>query len=139
MKLTKNDEQMIEMAKDVLLANKDLYEKNEILIASIVKTTNGNFYKGINIMTSHSICSEQIALGQALTCGERNFDTLVAVKLENDGTMRVISPCGLCRYTMDKLGYDINVIVEDVDKDIIVKVNYKELLPYPYKRDNEDI
>ena len=138
MKLTKSDEKLIEMAKVVLQENKDLYSGKEILVASIVKASSGNCYKGINIKTSHSICAEQVAVGQALVCGERSFDTLVAVQLELDGDMRVISPCGLCRYTLNKLDFDINVIVEDQDKNRVVKVNYKELLPYPYQRDSEE-
>lgn len=137
MKLNKSDEQLIDKAKIVLEENKDLYAGEGLLVACIVKASSGKVYKGINIKTSHSICAEQVAIGQALACGERGFETLVSVRLNADGSMQIISPCGLCRYTMCKLEYDINVIVEDVDKNIITKVNYKDLLPYPYKRKNE--
>lgn len=136
MKLNKEDLELIDIARNVLKENSDLYPDKNTIVASVVKASSGKIYKGINIKTSHSICSEQVALGQALACGERKIDTIVAVKWNLDGTTRVVSPCGLCRYTFDKLELDTNVIVEDVEKDIVLKVKASELLPYPYKRDN---
>ena len=134
MKLTKNDEKLIELAKGVLYANKDLYNIQGSLVACVILTKSGNLYKGINIKTSHSICAEQVAIGQALACGEREFDTIATVKMNDDYTFRVISPCGLCRYTMNKLEMDINVIVEDIENNTILKVKPQKLLPYPYKQ-----
>ena len=65
---------------------------------------------------------------------EREFDTIVAVKYNTDGTTRVVSPCGLCRYILEKMHININVIVEDIDKGKVLKVKTTDLLPYPYKR-----
>ena len=137
MKLNKNDEQLIEVAKQVALENKDLFDSQGSLVASIIKTKSGNLYKGVNIKTSHSICAEQVAIGQALACGERDFDSLVAVKMYSDGNTKVVSPCGLCRYTLNKLNLNINVFVEDLENGAIVKVNNRELLPYPYKSEHK--
>lgn len=135
MKLNKSDLELIEMAKQVVAENKDIANMMGIVIASVVKGKSGKFYKGINIKTSHSICAEQVAIGQALACGERELDTIVAVKLEKNGGYRVVSPCGLCRYTMDKLGlWNLNVIIEDIKKNEVLKVKSPELLPYPYAR-----
>lgn len=136
MNINKDDLELIELAKDVLRQNEDLYADRNTIVACIVKAQSGKIYKGINIKTSHSICSEQVALGQAFACGERKIDTIVAVKLNTDGSMRVVSPCGLCRYTFDKLGINANIIVEDVENDTILKVRAVDLLPYPYKRDD---
>ena len=138
MKLNKTDLQLIELAQNTVKENIDHYPAPEETVACIVLAKSGKIYKGINIKTSHSICAEQVALGQALACGEREFDTIVAVKYNIDGSTRVVSPCGLCRYTLEKLGLDINVIVEDVDKDIVLKVKAIDLLPFPYKRENID-
>jgi cytidine deaminase len=137
MNLTKQDNELIEIAKDIVLNNKDLYPNSIEVVGAVVLAKSGKIYKGINIKTSHSICAEQVAIGQAFACGERELDTIVAVKLNADGTARVVSPCGLCRYTMDKLSLDMNVIIEDVEKDIVLKVKAHKLLPFPYKRDNE--
>lgn len=134
MKLTKLDKELIEMATKVAKDNSDRYNDLSMHLGCVVKAKSGKIYKGVNIKTSHSICAEQVALGQALACGEREFDTIVAVKLDSEGNSRVISPCGLCRYIMDKLNVDISVIVEDVKNGKVLKVKASELLPYPYKR-----
>ncbi|MBP3630913.1 MAG: cytidine deaminase [Clostridia bacterium] len=134
MKLNKNDLELIDMATSVLMQNLDLQKDGCTPVACVIKAKSGKVYKGINIKSSHSVCAEQVALGQALACGEREFDTVVAVKLDENNKPRVVSPCGLCRYIYNNLNLDINVIVEDVYKDVDLKVKSKELLPYPYKR-----
>jgi len=137
MKLNQQDKQLIELATQIAQENKNLYEQCDMIVACVVLAKSGKVYKGVNIRTSHSICAEQVAIGQALACGERELDTIVAVKMDNDGSVRPVSPCGLCRYTFDKLNLNMNVIVEDVDKDIVLKVKASDLLPYPYKRIND--
>ena len=138
MKLNNTDYQLIEEAKKVLQDNVNLYEDKNLLVACVVLTKSGKTYKGVNLCTSHSVCAEQVALGQAFACGERELDTIVAVKFDSDGSIRVVSPCGLCRYIMNKLELDIFVVVEDIENDKILKVKANTLLPYPYKRDSED-
>lgn len=139
MRLTNLDKELIEMTTKVAKDNSDRYTDLSMHTGSVVRAKSGKIYKGVNIKTSHSICAEQIALGQALACGEREFDTIVVVKMNNDGTSRVVSPCGLCRYIMDKLNVDMNVIVEDVKNGKVLKVKASELLPYPYKRESNYI
>lgn len=134
MKLNKSDLELINLASETLISNKNLYRDKNILVASILKTANGNIYKGINLKTSHSVCAEQVAIGQALVNGERKFDTIVTVKFNKDSKIRVISPCGLCRYIIDDLDIDLNVIVEDEKSGKPLKVKSSELLPYPYNR-----
>lgn len=134
MKLDKKDLKLIELAKDIVKKNKDLYEEKTLIVGAVVRTASGKIYKGINLKTSHSICAEQVAIGQAFAEGERKLDTIVAVKYAEDGNIKVVSPCGLCRYTMDKLATNINVIVVDEKTEDVSKVNINELLPYPYNR-----
>lgn len=132
MKLTKNDLKLIEIATETVKNNADLYEKNKH-VACCIEAESGNLYKGINIYTSHSVCAEQVALGQALTNGERKFKTIVAVKMEKDGSTKVVSPCGLCRYILGGLGLDLYVIVPCEKTKSIIKVKNSALLPYQYK------
>lgn len=133
MKITKQDEDLIEIAKEVVIKNCDLYEKTNMHVGCALRVKSGKVYTGVNIKTSHSICAEQVAIGQALASGEREFDTIVSVNLSSDRIPRVVSPCGVCRYTFDKLGLNLNVIVNDGSN--IKKVSVEELLPYPYKRE----
>lgn len=136
MKLNQQDKQLIKFAEELVKANCDIYSNPDFHVACVIKAKSGKIYKGINIKTSHSVCAEQVALGQALACGERQMDTIVAVKLCDGGKKtRVVSPCGLCRYIFDKFDFDLKVIVEDISTGEVLKVMYSELLPYPYERD----
>jgi|GEM_PF-477097 len=135
MELNKDDLELIKIATKVVSDNCDIYTNKGLHVGCAVRASSGKIYKGINIKTSHSICAEQVAVGQAFACGEREIDCLVSVKMNEDGTTRVVSPCGLCRYTFEKLELDCNIIVEDVETGKILKVNTNTLLPYPYKRE----
>ncbi len=134
MKLNDLDKELISLATEVVKANSDMYSNLAMHVGCVIKAKSGKIYKGVNIKTSHSICAEQVAFGQALACGEREFDTIVAVKMNSDGSTRVVSPCGVCRYMFDKLHIDMFVIVEDIKNGKTLKVKANELLPYPYKR-----
>lgn len=134
MKLTKQDEELIDIACKVVTENSDLYEKPNMHVGCALRVKSGKVYTGVNIKTSHSICAEQVAIGQALANGEREFDVIVSCNLSSDKYPKVVSPCGVCRYTFDKLGLNLNVIVAD-EKGKIKKVSAEELLPYPYKRE----
>ena len=136
MKLSKLDLELVDLATQLVKSNSDIYSNIAMHVGCVLKAKSGKVYKGVNIKTSHSICAEQVAYGQALACGEREFDTIVAVKLNSDGTPRVVSPCGVCRYMFDKMGLDIFVIVEDIKNGKVVKVKANELLPYPYKQED---
>ena len=136
MKLTKQDQELIDIASKVVLENCDLYEKPNMHVGCALRVKSGKVYTGVNIKTSHSICAEQVAIGQALANGERDFDVIVSCNLSSDKKPRVVSPCGVCRYTFDKLGLNLNVIVAD-ENGIIKKVSAEELLPYPYKREKQ--
>lgn len=136
MKLNDNDKQLIQLATDLVKSNSDIYSNISMHVGCVIKAKSGKIYKGVNIKTSHSICAEQVAYGQALACGEREFDTIVAVKMNSDGSARVVSPCGVCRYMFDKMGLDMNVLVEDIKNGKVVKVKAEDLLPYPYKQND---
>ena len=122
MNLSKADKELIAIATEVVKSNSDIYDDKSLHVGCAIRAKSGKVYKGINIKTSHSVCAEQIALGQALACGERDFDTIVAVKLDDSGKARVVSPCGLCRYILNKFELNINVIVEDYKSNKILKV-----------------
>ena len=131
MRLSTKDKELISLASDIALKNTDLYERIDWHVGSALRTKSGNIYVGMNIKSSHSICAEQVAIGQALAHGEREFDTIVAVRIGKDGVANVVSPCGLCRYVFTQLGLlDMQVIVPDKKK--LIKVKVSELLPYPY-------
>ena len=132
MKLTKKDEELIEIATNVVKNNCDIYETNNSHVACALRTKSDLVYVGMNLKSSHSVCAEQVAIGNAFAFGARDFKTIVAVQLGNDGIPKVVAPCGLCRYIFTQLKLNFNVIVPDGKQ--LRKVKVKDLLPFPYLR-----
>ena len=130
MKLTKKDEELIEIATSVAVNNCNIYDKPNHHVACALRAKSDKVYVGMNLKSSHSVCAEQVAIGQAFAHGEREFKTIVAVQLDNDNNPHIVSPCGLCRYVFDKLNLDMFIIVPNGKK--LTKVKIKELLPFPY-------
>ena len=130
MKLTKKDEELIEVATNIVKSNCNIYERPNQHVACALRAKSDKIYVGMNLKSSHSVCSEQVAIGQAFANGEREFKTIVAVQLDNNHNPHIVSPCGLCRYVFDKLNLNMLVIVPQGKK--LTKVKIKDLLPYPY-------
>ncbi|MBM7871397.1 cytidine deaminase [Clostridium pascui] len=124
-----NDLKLIEEAKQVINKNFDEVDENHTVGAAL-RCKNGNIYVGVNVYAVHGSCAEYIAIGTAITAGEREFDTIVAVRSpEKNNTL--ISPCGNCRQMLMQYAPDIKVLIQTEDG--IQKVCIKELLPYsPY-------
>lgn len=81
-----------------LLGRTYRHERHEV--AAALRTRSGNVFTGLHVAGSagrSSICAEGIALGAALTAGDREVDSIVAVLYRPAGTIRVIAPCGVCR------------------------------------------
>ena len=69
-------------------------------------------------------------MGIAISNGEREFDTIVAV---HDKALNcVIPPCGNCRQMLFEYCPEIKVIVNDEDGSLI-KVTAKDLLPFAWQ------
>ena len=90
---------------------------------------NGNIYQGVNCDGIHGSCAEYVTIGSAITAGEREFDTIVAV--HQQAANNVVSPCGNCRQMMYAYCPEIKVIVND-DEGNLIKVLAKDLLPYAW-------
>ena len=82
MKFTKKDEG--EPIMHIYGYNCDIYEKPNQHVACALRGKSDKIYIGINLKSSHSVCAEQVAIGQAYAHGEREFKTIVAVQLDND-------------------------------------------------------
>lgn len=124
--LDSNDLKLIEEAKKVINKNFDEVDENHTVGAAL-RCKNGNIYVGVNVYMHHGSCAEYIALGTAITEGEREFDTIVAVKSPKKNNA-LIPPCGNCRQLLMQYAPDIKVLIQTQDR--IQKVCIKELLPY---------
>lgn len=125
--LNENDELLIQKARDVINMNFD-YKKNNHTVGAALRCKNGNIYVGVNVHFNHGTCAEVIAIGSAITVGEREFDCIVAVDGEGD----ILSPCGNCRQMLSEYALNCDVIMTIDGKNMKIKV--LELIPFAYVR-----
>ena len=124
MSLSQEDKKLIESARNAIKRNYDRVNWWHT-VGAAVRAKNGKVYVGVNCdSVSHGACAEVIAIGSAITAGEREFDTIVAVLGGESG--KLLTPCGNCRQMMYIYDKNMNVIVSED-----TKVNILELLKYP--------
>lgn len=122
--LNNEDNELIEIARRVIRENYDDVNWWHT-VGAAVRTKSGKVYTGVNCdSVSHGSCAEVIAIGSAVTAGEREFDTVVAVLGGEDG--KILPPCGNCRQMMYCYDKNMSVIVSED-----TKVSILELLKYP--------
>ena len=128
-KISCKDKELIEAALEVLKRNFDDGVYNHTVGCALM-CKNGKIYAGVNCDGVHGSCAEYVTVGMAVSAGEREFETIVAVN-ENAPNC-VVSPCGNCRQMMLEYCPNIKVILNDSDGKLI-KVRAKDLLPFAWK------
>jgi cytidine deaminase len=132
--ITKQDQELIEAAKRVI---SKYYQHNKQEIGAALLTKSGRIFTAVHLGANVgriAVCAEAIVIGKAISEGEKEFDTVVAVKhpdpVDADQEIRVASPCGMCRELISDYGRDIKVIFAEQGK--IKKCHVLELLPAKY-------
>ena len=128
-KLTDGDHDLIKRALAVLEKNFDDGIYNHT-VGCAIRCKDGRVYEGVNCDGIHGSCAEYITIGIAISAGERDFDTIVAVheKAQNS----VFSPCGNCRQMLFEYCPDVFVIVND-EEGKLIKVKARDLLPFAWE------
>jgi cytidine deaminase len=124
---TEKDRELVESAREVIRKNYDDRDCNHTVGAAI-RCKNGKIYTGVNVYSLHGACAEQVAIGAAITAGEREFETIVAVRGRQGE--EVIPPCGNCRQILCDYMPECAVLLAVGGKPC--KVRAKELLPFAY-------
>ena len=127
--ITEQDHELIRVALECLEKNFDDGVYNHTVGCALL-CKNGKVYTGVNCDGIHGSCAEYIAMGIAISAGEREFDTIVAV--HEKAVNGVLSPCGNCRQMLFEYCPDIRVIVND-DSGKLVKVSARDLLPFAWQ------
>ncbi|NMP37704.1 MAG: cytidine deaminase [Clostridiales bacterium] len=127
--MTEKDRELIKEGLNILEQNFDDGIYNHTVGCALL-CRNGHVYKGVNCDGIHGSCAEYITMGIAISAGERDFDTIVAVHEKHLNC--VISPCGNCRQMLFEYCPDIKVIVNDEYGELI-KVKASDLLPFAWK------
>lgn len=83
-------------------------------VGAALLTQNGSVYMGVNVedreIPSLSNCAERVAIQNAMTHGEREFDTIVVVGGKKaSSTLEILSPCGACLQYMAYFSPDLKV------------------------------
>ena len=126
--LTAQDHALIAAARAAIIRNYDHIHFN-FTVGAAVRCADGEVYTGVNVYSIHGACAEQVALGAAITAGERVFETIVAVR-GADGD-ELLPPCGNCRQILSDYAPDCAVILA-VDG-TMRKIPARMLLPYAYE------
>lgn len=92
--LNDKDFELIKEAQKVISSNYDEVNYNHTVGAAI-RAKSEKIYVGVNVYSLHGACAEQVAIGTAISNGEREFETIVAVRGKEG--QEIIPPCGNCR------------------------------------------
>ncbi len=121
------DVKLIEAAVDVIRRN---YRADRHSVGAAVLCSSGKTYAGVNLDScGYGPCAEFVAVGCAVSAGERRFLSIVAV----NGASKdypVLPPCGNCRQMLVDYCPDVMVILEHEGK--LVKTKAGNLIPVPY-------
>ena len=127
--ITEKDQELIKIGLEVLEKNFDDGVYNHTVGCALL-CKGGKIFKGVNCDGIHGSCAEYITVGMAISSGERDFDTIVAV--HEKAPNYVIPPCGNCRQMLYEYCPDIMVIVNDENGNLI-KVKARDLLPFAWE------
>ncbi len=92
---------------------------------------NGNIYTGCNyenVSFGAGVCAERVAIGNAISKGERDF-IAICISGENEN----ITPCGICRQSLCEFG-NIDVICCNKKGDKYKVFKLSDLLPVAFDK-----
>lgn len=129
--ITKEDLVLIDEARRVI---RRCYKPGRHHVGAAVRTKSGKIFSAVHVEANIgriTVCAEPIAIGKAISEGEDQFDTIVAVGHPGPRgrkDFRVVSPCGMCRELVTDYGKNTKVIIPMNGK--LQKVYMRDLLPH---------
>jgi cytidine deaminase len=128
LEITSQDRQLVQAAIDVI--SKSFREERHTVGAAVLGVS-GKMYVGVNVEScGYGPCAEPIAIGAAISQGEKDFTTIVAVGGWNT-RFPVLPPCGNCRQLVWDYESEAMVILEKDGS--LIKVKIGDLLPAAYQ------
>jgi cytidine deaminase len=132
--LDARDHALIDAAREAIAR---LYSENRHHIGAALRTRSGRIYTAVHLDTyvgRASVCAEAVAVGRALAEGDSDIDMIVSVRhprpAESDRTIRIVSPCGICRELLADFASGCRVVVSGEEGAVAVPVD--TLLPRKY-------
>ncbi|MBI2931621.1 MAG: cytidine deaminase [Planctomycetes bacterium] len=134
MKISLRDRELVDEARRLIRRR---YEPDRHHVAAAVRTRSGRVFTALHLDTyvgRCSICAEAAAVARAATEGDRELDTIVAVRFRGRGQPRVVSPCGACRELLADYGDPLIIYSNNGG---LHKARASRLLPAKYSRPEE--
>ncbi len=135
-KLSKADRELVEAARRIIT---DRYKENRHHIGAALRTSSGRIYTAVHLDTyvgRASVCAEAIAVGQAMSAGDTEIESIVSVRhprpRETYREIQIVSPCGICREMLADFAPHCVVIVPENGG--VARVPVAALLPNKYVR-----
>lgn len=95
------DAELLEVARRA--AGRAYAEYSGLRVGAAVVGSGGTVYAGANVENAaypSTLCAESVAIGHAVSSGERSLETVAVVSLD----LPSIYPCGQCRQRMSEFG-----------------------------------
>ncbi len=128
-------EDLISIAKN---ARKNAYaDVTGYKVGAALLTKSGSVYIGCNVeeysILTLSNCAERVAIQNAISCGEREFEAIAVVGGKNDTIDETLTPCAVClQYILD-MCKDIDIITYINGNLVSNKISYFLNVPFELK------
>ncbi len=99
-------------------------------VGAALEAESGSIYLGCNVENASSgltQCAERVALGCAVTAGERSFKAVAVV------SETMASPCGACRQALAEFSPDMDIVAADTSGEYQI-FKLADLLPHRFSR-----
>jgi cytidine deaminase len=81
-------------------------------VGAALRTHSGRVFTGCNVENASyglTICAERVAVGKAVSEGERDFEAIAIV------SRGAATPCGACRQVLAEFNPELHIIVADLE------------------------
>jgi len=106
-------------------------------VGGAIETADGSVYVGCNIENanySNTLHAEEVAIADAVTDGQREFNRVAVSSGARDG----VTPCGMCRQTLAEFAGEELQIICDTGDEQPTTYTLGELLPASISADTLD-
>ncbi len=123
-----------ELVRGAIEAKESAYAPySNFRVGAALLTKKGNVYSGCNVENRSyglTVCGERVAIQNAVSAGEREFEALAVATDSED----FVPPCGACRQVIWEFSKDLRVILIN-RRGETQTTNIQDLLPIPFPVD----
>ena len=136
------DLELIEAAREII---RQRYRPEWHVVGAALRTRSGRIWTGVHLeayVGRIAVCAEAVALGRAITEGDHEITTVVAVRHPGYGSgygsageevvPAIVAPCGMCRELISDYAPEAIVLLGPDDQP--ARTAIRELLPEKYRR-----